>query len=305
METCEHGHDHSLKEKPIKALFIALGITSAFLMVEIIGGYLSNSLALLADAGHMFTDVFSLGMAILAWRIAQRPRSKRKTFGYQRTETLGAFLNTISLFAICGFIVYESIHRLNQPREISSGLMITISVLGLIANILSAMVLFESAEKNMNVHGAYLHVIADALGSIAAIIAGTVIHFTGWTSIDPLVSLIITGIILYGSIKLFSKSSNLLLQGIPEGLDFNEIRESLKSLTFVKHVHDLHIWGMGQNEHILTVHLEVESQSIDEKKWLEYLSTVNKTLQAQFGIEHSTIQIEPSGYKEIENKICN
>ena len=279
--------------KDTRSLGIALGITLSFFVVELIGGILTNSLALLTDAWHMLNDVFSLGFALLAAWIALRPATPKRTYGYYRIEILASFLNGIFLWVVVVFIFYEAFHRIQHPLEIESLNMLIIAFSGLIANGLSALTLSKSKDESLNVRGAFLHVIADTLGSLGAISAGLIMLFFGWYQADPLISMLIGLLIFYSSWKLVQDSVNVLLEGVPPHIDVTAVERRIVQLEGVKSVHDLHVWCMTPGKMCMMSGHVVVKKGTDRKKLITSLIDI---LKEEFGIDHTTIQLETEGY---------
>jgi cobalt-zinc-cadmium efflux system protein len=297
-----HAHDHSqeLRSASRRRLWWALGINLAFLIAEVIGGIMSGSLALLADAGHMLTDVAALGLAIFVSVLASRPPTAKRTFGLLRAEVVGAFLNGATLVLICGYIFWESAVRMAEPQPVQGPLMLGVAFLGLLANLGSAAILYSHRHENVNLDGAYLHMAADALGSVAAIIAGVVIWTTGWTPIDPLVSALIGAIILWGSLGLLRRTTRILLNSVPDDLNYERIKKSMEDNPHVESVQDLHIWNVTSGVPILTAHVRLAPECCETRHWHECLKEMQRMLREEHGIEHSTLQFEPSGYERSE-----
>ncbi|MBN1423027.1 cation transporter [Candidatus Fermentibacteria bacterium] len=285
-------HHHDARQASVRRLRIALMINLAYLIVEVIGGLLSNSLALLADAGHMVTDVAALGVALVAARLAMLPASPRRTFGLLRAEVLGAFLNGAALVIMVGFIAFKAVQRLGAPPVIEGPLMLAVAAGGLAANAAAAAVLFGSRKENLNVRGAFAHMVADALGSVGAIVAGGVIALTGWVPIDAVASLIIGALILYSGVGLLRESLQILLQGTPADIDFDEVRTALAEIEHVTEVYDLHIWTITSGFPALSAHLRLEPDCSDTAHWQSCLAFAQKMLRERFGIVHSTLQLE-------------
>ena len=292
-----HNHSHDLRSISTKRLWIALIINVVFLILEVIGGLLSNSLALLADAGHMLTDVAALLLAIFVAHLAERLPTPKRTFGLLRAEVLGAFLNGAVLVIIVGIIFWEAWKRINQFSEINGTLMLVVAFLGLFANAGSVFVLYEVRNKNVNIKGAYLHMMADTLGSIGAIVAGVVICITGWTPIDQIVSFIIGILILIGSWELLTQTINILLEATPEDIDYEEVKKALNNVEHIKDVHDLHIWTIASGIPALSAHIELYSNCSDTNHWHSCLNDVQGMLRERFNIIHSTLQFEPEDFK--------
>jgi cobalt-zinc-cadmium efflux system protein len=286
-------HEHLDPQSGKKNLGIALGITIVFFVIELVGGIITNSLALTADAWHMLNDASALVFALVAAWIAGRPIDLKKTYGYYRTEILAAFLNGIFLWIVVVFIFYGAIQRFQHLAAVESLNMLIIAILGLIANGLSAFVLSKSKSESLNIEGAFLHVLADALGSVGAISAGLVMYFTGWYQADPLVSMLIGLLIFYGSLKLVRESINVLLEGVPHGIDVNAVERRMIELKGVEGVHDLHVWCITPTKMcIMSAHVVVK-KGTNRKKLLSDLICM---LKEEFGIDHTTIQIEEEGY---------
>jgi cobalt-zinc-cadmium efflux system protein len=286
-------HEHLHPPRGLRYLGIALGITISFFIIELVGGILTNSLALLTDAWHMLNDVFALIFALIAAWLALRPISVKRTYGYYRAEILAAFLNGILLWVIVVFIFYQAIQRIQQPTEVESLNMLIIAVFGLIANGLSAVTLSRSKEESLNVRGAFLHVVADTLGSIGAISAGLIMFFTGWFQIDPLISMMIGVLIFYSSGKLIRDSLNVLLEGVPSHIDVSVLERRIVELEDVKRVHDLHVWCITPTKMCCMSGHVVVKKGTDRKK---LIATLIDMLKEEFGIDHTTIQLEDEGY---------
>jgi len=286
-----HEHLHPLRST--RYLGIALGITITFFIIELVGGILTNSLALQTDAMHMLNDVFALVFALVASWLALRPVSVKRTYGYYRAEILAAFLNGTFLWGVVVFIFYEAIQRIQQPAKVESLNMLIIAVLGLIANGLSAVTLSRSKDESLNVKGAFLHVVADTLGSIGAISAGLIMFFTGWYQADPLISMIIGVLIFYSSGKLIRDSLNVLLEGVPSHIDVSALERRILELKGVKGVHDLHVWCITPTKMCcMSGHVVIEEGTSRKK----LITTLINMLKQEFGIDHTTIQLEDEGY---------
>jgi len=290
-------HDHASRSR--SHLAVALAITISFFVVELIGGYITNSLALAADAWHMLNDAVALAFALIAAWIAGRPSDLRKTFGYHRTEILAAFLNGIFLWAVVILIIFSAIQRLQTPATVASLEMLLIAVIGLAANGLSAGVLSRSKSESLNVKSAFLHVVSDTLGSVAVIAAGLIMFFTGWYQADPIFSMLVAILISYGAYKLIRESINVLLEGVPPDIDMATVERKIREQKGVKGVHDLHVWCITPTKICaLSCHVVVE-EGIDRRKLLSDLIAV---LDAAFGIDHTTIQLEEEGYPKAHDE---
>ena len=274
-----------------RRLTLVLALTLAYTAAEVAGGLASNSLALLADAGHMATDDLALGLAVLAGWFARRPPDAGRTFGYQRAEILAALTNGVILVVICGFIFWEALHRFAAPPAVSTGLMAWIAAGGLAVNLVSAWLL-HGHTHGLNVRAAFLHVLGDLLGSIGALVAAALIGLLGWRVADPLASMFIGGIIVFSSARLVLASVHVLMEGAPAHLDPEEIRRYLRGLPGVADVHDLHLWSLGGKAPLLTAHLVVDLSV----RGHDVLRTATSELRLLYGIEHVTIQIEPPDF---------
>jgi len=285
--------EHLRPLRGMRYLGIALGITISFFIIELVGGILTNSLALLTDAWHMLNDVFALVFALVASWLALRPISVKRTYGYYRAEILAAFLNGIFLWAVVVFIFYEAIQRIQHPTEVESLNMLIIAFSGLIANGLSALALSRSKDESLNVKGAFLHVVADTLGSIGAISAGLIMFFTGWYQADALISMMIGVLIFYSSGKLVRDSLNVLLEGVPSHIDVSALERRIVEVKGVRGVHDLHVWCITPTKMCcMSGHVVVE-EGTNRKK---LITTLISMLKEEFGIDHTTIQLEDEGY---------
>jgi len=274
-----------------KSLKIALGITFIFFIVEAVGGYLTNSLALMSDAGHMLTDVLALSMSLFAMWVAQRPATERHTFGYHRVEILAALVNAMTLVGISIYIFIEAYRRFQNPPDVAGLPMMLIAIAGLIVNLLSGLILHRSKDHSLNVRGAYLHVIGDALGSVGAIIAGIIMWTTGWMYADPLFSLIIGLIIIYSSGRLLRETVHILMQGTPANIVPLDVRSAIKNVEHVTDVHDLHIWTLTNGIDALSAHVQLESDT-PSNLYDDIIKDIRDISKTRFGIEHTTVQIE-------------
>jgi len=286
-----HEHFHPLRGT--RYLGIALGITICFFVVELVGGVLTNSLALLTDAWHMLNHILAIVFALIAAWLALRPITVNKTYGYYRAEILAAFLNGIFLWAVAVFIFYQAIQRIQQPAPVESLNMLIIAFLGLIANGLSAVTLSRSKDESLNVKGAFLHVVADTLGSVGAISAGIIMFFTKWYLIDPLISIMIGVLIFYSSGKLVRDSVNVLLEGVPSHIDLSLLERRIVEVKGVKEVHDLHVWCITPTKMCCMSGHVVVKKGTNKKK---LITTLINVLKDEFRIDHTTIQLEDEGY---------
>ena len=273
-----------------RALWWALGINAVFLLIEFIGGLWTNSLALLADAGHMLTDVAALSIALIASRIAEWAATRKRTYGYGRVKVLAALLNGLSLWLIVGVIIWEAIHRLASPPNVKSLEMLIIASAGLIANVGSAWILKSHQKEDINVRAAFLHLVADSLGSAGAIIAGIAMLWGGWFIVDPIASVFISILILWSSLGIVKDAVRILLESTPKRFRLEELKTYLESLPGVLYCHDLHVWLIGSDEPVLTAHLVIAEETTQQ----ELLGKVTKEIAERFGISHSTLQLETS-----------
>ena len=285
-----HGHDahgpRAASHRPaLHALAAALALTAAYALVEAFGGWLAGSLALLSDAGHMATDAAALGLALFAQWVARRPPSPRASYGYARAEVLAAFVNALALLLLVGFIVVEAIRRIATPAPVAGAMVLGLASVGLAVNVVVAWML-SRASSSMAARAAFLHVVSDALGSIAAIVAGAVILTTGWTPIDPLLSLLTAVLILRATWQLLAQTTGVLMEGVPAHLDYEEIGKALTAIPGVSGVHDLHVWLMTSHEAALSAHVTIDSG----EAWLSILDAARHMLAARFAIDHVTLQ---------------
>ncbi len=284
----EHKHDH--RADSLKGLKWTLVLTALLMLVEFLGGWLSGSLALVSDAGHMLTDVLALGLSLLAIRFATTPANAKKTYGFYRLEILAALLNGVTLIVLSGYIFYEAWQRFSSPTEIKSGLMIIVALAGLAVNIAGFFVLRASSKNNLNVRGAFLHVVGDLLSSVAVIIGGFIIRFTGWLLIDPVLSVLIGIMILKGAYGIVKESVDILLEAAPAGIESAEIEKALSRIKGIKALHHLHVWSLSSGIHALSAHVQIEDQMTSQSDAL--LAGIQELLEHKFGILHTTIQFE-------------
>ena len=285
-------HNHHLHHRPgTRELKLALAITATFMFAEVVGGYLTHSLALLADAGHMLSDAGSLALSLIAMRFATRQRTPRMTYGYYRAEILAALTNGVTLVVISIFIFYEAIVRFQSPPKVQSVPMLVVASAGLLLNLLSAVILSRKQGESLNVRGAFLHVLADTLGSVGAIAAGIVMLTTGWYLADPIISMAIAALILFSSWRLLKESVTVLMEGTPPHLNLNEIEHAIKNVQSVVEVHDLHIWTVTSGFEAISAHVVVgQCERMDEAQIV--LSRIRDVIHQRFGIDHTTIQLE-------------
>lgn len=284
---CHHNHNNS------KSLLIVLCITTIYMVAEFVGGYFTNSLALTADAGHMLGDVGALGLSFFALWLTTKKAPVENTYGYFRAEIFAAFINGIALVFIALAIIYEAYQRITMAQEIEALPMAIIAFGGLIVNIIAAKVLHSGSKENLNVKGAFLHVIGDLLGSIGAIAAGVIIYFWHFYLADPIVSAIIALLILYSSVNLINSAVQILMEAAPAHIDIKEIKDAISKIDNVIAVHDLHVWSITSSAVSLSVHIVAVNHNSER-----ILCEVNNILKEKFNISHATIQIEPQGFDE-------
>lgn len=295
-----HGHGHGHHGlSAVQSLSWALGITAVFFVVELAGGWWTGSLALVSDALHMGFDLTALGLGLFAAQMGRKPADPQRTFGYQRVEVLAALVNGVTLILITGVILREAYERFFLPQDIKAKEMLIIAVIGLLSNLAAGAVLYRSSRSNINLRGAYLHVLSDALGSVGAVIAGIVIITTGWRQADPLVSLLICIGIVVTSYWLVRDSVHILLEGTPSHLELEQIRAALSALPGVRSVHDLHLWSVTRGTESMSGHVVVRS----DEHTASTLRVGAKLLKERFGITHVTLQVETSGQPECEDTV--
>jgi len=280
------GHSHAANA-PVRSLRIALALTAALLVVEIVGGFLSNSIAILADAGHMLTDVAALALALFVAWFSKQPETPQKTYGYLRWEILAAFVNGATLLLISAWILWQAVNRLRAPAEIQGGLMLAIAAVGLIVNIIAARVLVGSASDSMNARGAYLHVLGDLLASVGTLVAAILIRYTGWSMADPLASILTTVLIMSGAWRLVRESVDILLESTPAHIPLPAVRLQLEAIPGIESVHDLHVWSVTPAVVAMSAHAIVR----EPDKHQHVLEHVHDAMRL-FGIQHVTIQLE-------------
>lgn len=285
----DHSHAHLPQDANARRLLIAFSVTAIFMLLEVIGGIISGSLALLADAGHMLTDAAALLVALLAVQFARRPPDAHRTFGWLRLTTLAAFVNALALVVITLFIFWEAIMRFRHPEPVAGGLMLTIAFAGLVANLLSFWVLHRgSEEKNLNVRAAALHVMGDLLGSVGAIIAALVILWTGWTPVDPILSVLVSALVLRSAWRLLKESVNELLEGAPRSVDIAALKRKLsRAVPEVRDIHHVHIWLVGEKP-LMTLHVRV----VPPHNHDALLGRIHHFLAHEYQIAHATVQME-------------
>ncbi|MGW0832422.1 cation diffusion facilitator family transporter [Streptomyces prunicolor] len=307
----DHGHSHGAPVTGTAAaayrgrLRVALGITITVMVVEVVGGLLADSLALIADAAHMATDALGLGMALLAISFANRPATGNRTFGFARAEILAALANCLLLLGVGGYVLYEAVQRFVTPADTEGGLTIVFGLIGLVANMISLTLLVRGQKDSLNVRGAFLEVAADALGSLAVIVAAVVILTTGWQAADPIASLAIGLMIVPRTLKLLRETLDVLLESAPKDVDMQDVRAHILALDGVEDVHDLHAWTITSGMPVLSAHVVVRTDVLNTIGNEKMLHELQGCLGDHFDVEHCTFQLEPRGHAEHEAKLCH
>ncbi|MFG2682441.1 cation diffusion facilitator family transporter [Streptomyces sp. NPDC048392] len=307
----DHGHTHGAHAGGTATaayrgtLRVALAITLTVMVVEIVGGLVADSLALIADAAHMATDALGLGMALLAVHFASRPPSDRRTFGYARAEILAALANCLLLLGVGGYVLYEAVERFVTPADTAGGTTVVFGAIGLVANMVSLTLLMRGQKESLNVRGAFLEVAADALGSLAVIVSALVILATGWQSADPIASLLIGLMIVPRTWRLLRETLDVLLEAAPKGVDIAEVRAHILALDGVEDVHDLHAWTITSGMPVLSAHVVVNGEALSAIGHEKMLHELQGCLGDHFDVEHCTFQLEPSGHAEHEARLCH
>ncbi len=290
-------HDHgsaAVREGHQKKLVMALALTGSFMIAEVIGAWITGSLALLSDASHMFTDTAALAISLIALQIAKRPADQKRTFGYARLEILASTLNAVLLFLVAMYILYEAYQRFFMPTEIATGAMMWIAIAGLIINLISMRLLASASNESLNVKGAYLEVWSDMLGSLGVIIAALIIRFTGWTWVDTIVAVAIGLWVLPRTWQLLRESLGILMEGVPRGLDVAAIETTIRNVDGVTDVHDLHVWAVSSGSNVMTSHVVVGDTADGDA----VLAGVVEAVSDAFEIHHCTIQIERAAFHQ-------
>ncbi|MBA4865142.1 cation transporter [Streptomyces sp. PSKA54] len=307
----DHGHAHGVSATGTASaayrgrLRIALTITLTVMAVEIAGGIAADSLALIADATHMATDALGLGMALLAIHFANRPATANRTFGFARAEILAALANCVLLLGVGGYVLFEAIERFITPADTRGGLTIVFGLIGLTANTISLVLLMRGQKESLNVRGAFLEVMADALGSLAVIVSAVVVLTTGWQAADPIASLVIALMIVPRTVKLLRETLNVLLEAAPKNVDMAEVRAHILALPSVEDVHDLHAWTITSGLPVLSAHVVVSSDVLNTIGNEKVLHELQACLGDHFDVEHCTFQLEPGGHAEHEARLCH
>jgi cobalt-zinc-cadmium efflux system protein len=286
------GHRHAHGHDSERRVFGVMLLTGLFMAVEVAGGVLSGSLALLADAGHMVTDFGSLALAWAGFRLARRPSDSHRTYGWDRFQVLAAFVNGLALLAIAAWILLEAVLRMRDPVPVLAPQMIGIAAVGLLVNVVAFLLLHAGDRDNLNVQGAWLHVLSDLLGSVAAVAAGVVILLTGWTPIDPLLSVGVALLLVRGGWRVVARSGHILLEGVPDGMGVKDIAASIRdAVPAVLDVHHVHAWSLTSERPMVTLHAVIA----DGTDGNAAITAIEAVLRSRFGVEHATVQIEQGG----------
>lgn len=298
----DHAHGHAAgRAEDRRRLLLVLLVTGSVVVVEAIGAWLSGSLALLADAGHMLTDAAGIVIALLASLIASRPSDPRRTFGYHRAEIFAAVLNALVLLVVCGYLAYAGTRRLFDPVDIDAGQMLVFAAVGLVANLVSMALLMSRRDRSLNMKGAYLEVLSDALGSVAAITAGVLVLTTGFERADSIASLLIAALVLPRAWALLHEAGVVLLEAAPRGIDVEEVRRHLRGVAGVVDVHDLHAWTITSGMPALSAHVTVTESTLAERGVGPILDDLTGCVSDHFGIDHATFQVEPESHRDHEH----
>ncbi len=283
----EASHLMAAGSRPLK---IALAIVVVIMVAEVIGGILSNSLALLGDAGHMLVDALALGLALFAMTIARRPATPSKTYGYHRVEIMAALANGTTLVLLALWIFYEAYQRFLDPPLVQTPLMLLVATIGLIANLIGMLLLRKASHGQLNIKAAFWHIVGDTISSVGVIIAAVIISVTGWYVVDPLIAVFIGVIILWGAVRIVRESTDILLEAVPRDIQVDKVIKIIKNIPGVEEVHDMHIWTITSGIHALSTHLIIEDQMVSRSA--EIVETVNQDLAQHFDITHTTLQLE-------------
>lgn len=295
-----HAHPHHADRARERGLRLALAITLGFAAVEAVGGWLAGSLALLADAAHMLSDGFALGLAWTAARLSLRPPSPRMSYGWRRAEALAALINVSLMLVLVVGIVWAAILRLASPRPVLGEAVMAVALVGLFVNLAVLRILHGADRGALNTRAARLHVLGDLMGSLAALAAGAIVWLTGWLLADPLLGLLIAGLIGFSALRLLREVVAVLLDAVPSGVDLQAVAQALCEVPGVRAVHDLHVWSLAGDRRLLSAHVELER----EEGWSAILAELQRRLAERFGIRHATLQAEPPRYREAALSAC-
>jgi len=291
----DHGHEHAhsldlATSGGKRDLLIALSITMLMMVAEVVGGLLSNSLALLSDAGHMLTDNLALLLSFFAMKFATIPATERKTFGFYRLEILAALLNGVVLVLLSLYIIYQAYLRMLHPQPVQGTLMLVVAAIGLVANIAGAVFLFKHSHANLNIRGAYLHIVGDALSSVGVVIGGIIILYTGWYQIDPILSMLIALVIIYGSWSLVRESVNILLESVPAHINIETVAAEMAKIRGVREAYHIHVWTITSGVYAMSAHVLIDDQLVSGSR--DIIDEIKDLLSRKFNVLHSTIQLE-------------
>jgi cobalt-zinc-cadmium efflux system protein len=301
-----HNHNNVNRQEieSNRGLIIALGIVIVMMVVEVVGGLLSNSLALLGDAGHMLVDALALSLSLFALNLAKRPATTTRTYGFHRAEIMAALFNGAILAIVAAFIFYNAYQRFQNPPEIRSGLMLVVAVLGLIANLAGILLLRRTRHVSLNIRAAFFHILGDTISSVGVIAAGLIIALTGWTYADPIIAIVIGIIILTGAVQLLRESSDILLEAVPKHIEMDKVIPIIKNVEGVDSIHDLHIWTITSGIFALSAHVVVKDVMVSRTR--EIIDNINREMAEHFNIAHTTLQLEcGQGENCIEGLVCN
>lgn len=291
----DHGHEHAhdLRQQSTggkRDLLIALSITILMMIAEVIGGLLSNSLALLSDAGHMLTDNLALLLSFFAMKFATMPATEKRTFGFYRLEILAALINGIILVVVSLYIIYQAYLRMINPQRVEGMLMLIVAAIGLVANIIGAVVLMKHSHSNLNIRGAYLHIVGDAFSSVGVVVGGVIILSTGWYLIDPILSILISFVIIYGAWALVKESVSILLESVPSHIDIETVATAIGKVRGVREAYHIHVWTITSGVHAMSAHVLIDDQLVSRSR--DLIDDIKTLLAEKFKILHSTIQLE-------------
>ena len=296
-----HDHGHTAGRAVDRSrLWLVLAITGGVAVVELVGGVLSGSLALFADAGHMLTDTAAIVLALSASYVATLPATPRRTFGYHRAEILAALINAFVLLGVCGYLTVAGVRRLIDPVDVDAPQMLVFAVVGLVANLAAIAMLASRREESLNMRGAFLEVVGDAVGSVVAIVAGLVILTTGFDRADPIGSLLIAALLLPRAWALLRDCLHVLLESVPPGVDMEVVRQHLVGAEGAVDVHDLHVWSITSGMHALSAHVTVTNEALETRGVGRILDELGECVATHFGIDHATFQVEPESHREHE-----
>jgi len=302
--THNHNNTSRRESESNRGLIIALGIVIVMMVVEVVGGLLSNSLALLSDAGHMLVDALALSLSLIALRLARRPATTTRTYGFHRAEIMASLVNGAILAIVAAFIFYRAYQRFQSPPEIRSGLMLIVAILGLLANLAGILLLRRSRDVSLNVRAAFFHILGDTISSIGVIVAGIIISLTGWTYADPIIAIIIGIIILIGAVQLLRESTDILLETVPKYIEMEKVIEKIKNIEGVNSIHDLHIWTITSGIIAMSAHVVIQDIMVSHTR--DVIDKINREMAEHFNITHTTLQLEcGQGENCAEGLVCN